>query len=73
MIIIENSFHIELVDIFTCDDNYSINSSHFIAWIKLVISQFRSLHGSSVRMAIAVVNTIQYNEYIDEAKRSQRL
>ncbi|CAF1553235.1 unnamed protein product [Adineta ricciae] len=68
----ENDFHKESVDIFACDEDHSMNSTHFIHWIEKFASHLRLLHGPSVRIAIAIDNATWHNELIDEAKPPKR-
>ena len=52
----ENDFHKESVDILACDEDHSMNSTHFINWIEKVASYLRFLHGAAARIAIITDN-----------------
>ena len=52
----ENDFHKESVDILACDEDHSMNSTHFIDWIEKVASYLRFLHGAAARIAIITDN-----------------
>jgi hypothetical protein len=68
----ENGFHKESVDIFTCDEDHSMNSIHFINWVEKAASHLRFLHGPTARIAIIIDNATWHNELIDEAKPPKR-
>ena len=48
----EAGFHKESVDIFTCDEEHSMNSIHFTEWVEKAASYLRFLHGSIPRIGV---------------------
>ena len=68
----EASFHKKSVDIFTCDEEHSMNSTHFTEWVKKAASYLRFLHGPIPRIAIIIDNATWYNELVDETKPPKR-
>ena len=62
----EVDFHKESVDIFTCDEEHSMNSTHFTEWVEKAASYFRFLHGPIPRIAIIIDNDTWHSELVDE-------
>ena len=68
----EAGFHTESVDIFTCDEEYSMNSTHFTEWVEKAASYFRFLHGPIPRIAIIIDSATGHNELVDETEPPKR-
>ena len=49
-------FQKKSVDIFTCDEEHSMNSTHFTEWVEKTASYLRFLHGPISRIAIIIDN-----------------
>ena len=64
----EAGFHKEYVDIFACDEEHSMNSTHFTEWVEKVASYLRFLQGPIPRIAIIIDNATRHNELVDEIK-----
>ena len=65
----EAGFNKESVDIFTCNEEDSMNSTHFTQWVD---SYLRFLHGPIPRIAIIIDNARWHNELVDETKPPKR-
>ena len=68
----EAGFDKESVDIFTCDEEHSMNSTHFTKRVKKVASYLRFLHGLIPRIAIIIDNATWHNELVDETESPKR-
>ena len=68
----EADFHKESVNIFTCDEKYSMNSTHFIEWIEKVACDLRFLHGPIPGIAIIIDNATWHNELVNETEPTKR-
>ena len=68
----EAGFHNESVDIFTCDEEHSMNSTHFTEWVEKSTSYLRFLHGPIPRIAIIIDNATWNNELVDEIELLKR-
>ena len=69
----EVGFHKESVNIFTCDEEHSMNSTHFTEWVEKAASYLRFLNGSIPRIAIVIDNATWHNELVDETELPKRL
>ena len=65
-------FYKESVDIFTCDEEHSMYSTHFTEWVEKAAAYLRFLHGSIARIAIIVDNASWHNELVDETEPPKR-
>ena len=68
----EASFHKESVDIFTCHEEHSMNSTHFTEWVEKVAPYLRFLHCPIPRIAIIIDNATWHNELVDETEPPRR-
>ena len=46
-LISENGFHVPTIDIFKCDQDHSMDGSHFVDWISRTSSLLRQEHGNT--------------------------
>ena len=46
-LISENGFHVSTIDIFKCDQDHSMDGSHFVDWISRISSLLRQEHGNT--------------------------
>ncbi|CAF3706780.1 unnamed protein product [Rotaria sp. Silwood1] len=56
------------VDIFSCDEDHLMNSSHFIEWLGKAAEHLRQLYCESTRICIVLDNARWHNELCDDAK-----
>ena len=68
----EAGFHNESANIFACDEEHSMNSTHFTEWVKNVASYLRFVHNPIPRSAITIDNDTWHNELVDETKPPKR-
>ena len=68
----EASFYKESVDIFTCDEKHSMNSTHFTEWVEKSASYLRFLHRPIPGIAIIIDNATWHNELVDETEPPRR-
>ena len=69
----EAGFHKESVDIFNCDEEHSMNSTHFTKWVGKAASYLRFLHGPIPRIVSIIHNATWHNELVDETEPPKRL
>ena len=65
-------FYKESVDIFTCDEEHSMNSTHFTEWVEKPASYLRFLYGPILRIAIIIDNATWHNELVNETEPPKR-
>lgn len=63
---------IDTVDIFSCDEDHSMNSSHFIEWLRKAAAHLRQQYSGSTRICIVLDNARWHNELCDDAKPAKR-
>ena len=68
----EAGFRKESVDIFTCDEEHSMNSTHFTEWVEKAASYLPFLHGPIPRIVIIIDNATWHNELVDEIEPPKR-
>ena len=68
----ETGFHKESVDIFTCDEDHSMNSTHFIDWIEKAASYLLFLRSAIPRIAIIIIIIIIIIRQRFMAQRTRR-
>ena len=68
----EAGFHKESVDIFTCDEEHSMNSTHFTQWVEKIASYLHFLHGLIPHIAIIIDNGTWHSELVDQTEPPKR-
>lgn len=68
----EHGFDKETTDIFTCDEEHSMNSTHFVHWIRHAASLLRRRHPEPRRICIVIDNATWHNELCDNVKPPKR-
>ena len=68
----EFGFHREPADIFTCDEEHSMNLTHFTEWVEKAASYLFFLCGPIPRIAIIIDNAIWHNELVNETEPPKR-
>ena len=68
----ENGFDLDLIDIFECDADHSMNSNYFIDWMRHAAFSLRRRFGSNRRICIVIDNDTWHNELTDETKPPKR-
>ena len=64
----ENGFGLSSIYIFDCDSDNSMNSDHFIEWIKRAASELRHKFGQASRICIIIDNATWHSELTDDTK-----
>ncbi|CAF2893679.1 unnamed protein product [Rotaria sp. Silwood2] len=67
-----NGVDIDTVDIFSCDEDHSMNSSHFIEWLQKAAEHLRQQYCESTQICIVLDNARSHNELCDDAKPPKR-
>jgi hypothetical protein len=60
-LISENGFHLSSVDIFKCDQDHSMDASHFVDWVSRTCSLLRQEHGNIAFSLSATVKHLYEN------------
>lgn len=68
----EHGFDTESFEIFTCDEEHSMNSVTFIKWIRKAASYLRRRHPEPIRICIVIDNATWHNELCDDVKPPKR-
>ena len=68
----ENGFDKDTVDIFTFDEEHSLNSVYFVKWIRKAASHLRHPFPEPIRICIVIDNATWHNELCDETKLPKR-
>ena len=55
VLISENGFHLPSVDIFKCDQDHSMDATHFIDWVSRNCSLLRQEHGNIIFSLSAIL------------------
>ena len=56
LMINENGFDLSSIDIFDCDFDHSMNSDHFVEWVKRAASRLRNQFDQASRICIIIRN-----------------
>ncbi|CAF2733820.1 unnamed protein product [Rotaria sp. Silwood2] len=67
-----HAIDIDTIDTFVCDEDHTMNSSHFIEWLRKAAEHLRRKYCNSTRICIVLDNARWHNELCDDAKPPKR-
>ncbi|CAF1609520.1 unnamed protein product, partial [Didymodactylos carnosus] len=67
-----SGFHLPSVDIFECDENHSMDSNHFVAWIDRASHTIRKELGKDATVTLILDNATWHNRLTEETMPPKR-
>ncbi|CAF2968883.1 unnamed protein product [Rotaria sp. Silwood2] len=67
-IINEMGFHLDSLDIFTCDAEHTMDASRFTKWITETCFKLRKQYGNKPRICLVIDNATWHNQQTDDSK-----